>query len=75
MRAGNCGPAGNASTNIAIKNITFRRVTGTVQSPGAISCRKGNPCTITYAARLRLPSAPLRLSNLPAGILRAGWRT
>ena len=47
MRAGNCGPAGNASTNIAIKNITFRRVTGTVQSPGAISCRKGNPCTIT----------------------------
>ena len=37
----------NASTNIAIKNITFRRVTGTVQSPGAISCRKGNPCTIT----------------------------
>ena len=43
---GNCGPEGDAKNNINTRNITFRRITGTVQSPGSISCRKGNPCGV-----------------------------
>lgn len=40
---GKCGPEGDATNNIKIKNITFRRLKGTVQRPGALSCRKGTP--------------------------------
>ena len=43
---GNCGPEGDSTNNINTRNITFRRITGTVQSPGSISCRKGNPCGV-----------------------------
>ena len=43
---GNCGPAGDATNTIAIRNITFRRLKGTVQAPGSIDCRKGNPCSV-----------------------------
>ena len=43
---GNCGPEGDATNNINTRNITFRRITGTVESPGSISCRKGNPCGV-----------------------------
>ena len=35
-----------SAADIAIKNITFRRLKGTVQAPGQIQCRKGNPCTV-----------------------------
>ena len=45
---GVCGPQGDATNNINIKNITFRRVKGTVQAPGTIDCRKGNPCTVSF---------------------------
>lgn len=45
---GVCGPEGDATNNIAMRNITFRRLTGTVQTPGNIACRKGNPCTVNF---------------------------
>lgn len=45
---GRCGPIGDPTNTIAIRNITFRRLTGTVQAPGAIDCRKGNPCEINF---------------------------
>ena len=43
---GVCGPEGDATNNINIRNITFRRLSGTVVSPGAIDCRRGNPCEV-----------------------------
>ena len=45
---GVCGPEGDTTNNINLKNITYRRLKGTVQAPGGIDCRKGNPCTITF---------------------------
>ena len=47
-QGGRCGTAGDATNNIAIRNITFRRLKGTVQAPGSIDCRKGNPCTVNF---------------------------
>ena len=45
---GVCGPEGDTSNNIAIRNITFRRLSGTVVTPGMIDCRKGNPCSVNF---------------------------
>lgn len=45
---GTCGPEGDSTNNINIRNITFRRLKGTVVSPGSIDCRKGNPCSVTF---------------------------
>ena len=57
---GNCGPEGDTTNNINTRNITFRRITGTVQSPGSISCRKGNPCGVNV--RLPLLTNPVSAS-------------
>ena len=43
---GLCGTQGDATNNINMKNITFRRIRGAVDTPGSIVCRAGNPCTI-----------------------------
>lgn len=43
---GNCGPEGDRTNNLNTRNITFRRIRGSVKQPGAISCRSGNPCNI-----------------------------
>lgn len=45
---GRCGPEGDATNNIAIRNISFRGLKGTVQTPGSIDCRKGNPCRVNF---------------------------
>ena len=45
---GKCGPEGDMTNNINLKNITYRRLKGTVKTPGGIDCRKGNPCTIVF---------------------------
>lgn len=45
---GNCGPEGDKTNNIYTRNITFRRVTGVVDAPGYIACRKANPCEVNF---------------------------
>ena len=64
---GNCGPEGDASNNINTRNITFRRVRGTVQSPGVISCRKGNPCSINFDDVQLKTTRPWSCANVKVG--------
>jgi hypothetical protein len=60
---GRCGPEGDATNTIAIRNITFRGLTGTVQTPGSIDCRRGLPCSINFENVLLATSQPWTCGN------------